>query len=62
MEDLAAREWIARCSAQLQQRWRTINPDQLDDLANDLWGDVELRRLAPEKAAIEWLGRGIPLS
>jgi len=62
MESLPARQWITRCSARLQQRWRTVNPDQLDDLANDLWGDKALRRFEPEEAAVEWLSRGIPLS
>lgn len=62
MESLPARQWIARCSARLQQRWRTVSPDLLDDLANDLWGDEELRRLKPEQAATEWLSRGLPVS
>jgi len=38
--EMTAREWIARCSARLQQQWRTVDPDQLDDLANDLWADL----------------------
>lgn len=60
MENLPDRNWIAKCSARLQLQWRTVSPDQLDDLANDLWGDVELRALPPERAAVAWLSRGIP--
>ena len=62
MDTIPARQWIALCSARLQERWRTVNPDVLDDLANDLWSDEELRRLKPELAATEWLSRGLPLS
>jgi len=60
--EMTAREWIARCSARLQQQWRTVDPDQLDDLANDLWADEKLRRMPAELAAVEWLSQGIPLS
>lgn len=59
MDALPAREWIFRCSARLQQQWPTVEPYQLDDLANDLWADELLRAMAPEEAAFEWLSRGV---
>ena len=48
-------DWIAVCAHQLQRRWRTIDPEQLDDLAADLWKDEQLRQLPPAQAAIAWL-------
>lgn len=47
--------WIAVCAHRLQRQWRTIDPDQLDELAADLWKDERLRRLAPDEAATQWL-------
>jgi hypothetical protein len=54
-QTLAAREWIVKCSARLQQHWRTIDPDRLEDLASDLWTDQRLRAMEPTAAAEEWL-------
>ncbi|OUL98767.1 hypothetical protein A8M77_29945 [Variovorax sp. JS1663] len=48
-------EWLAACAHQLQRRWRTIDPEVLEDVANDLWADESLRTLPPTRAAIEWL-------
>lgn len=48
-------DWIAVCAHQLQRQWRTVDPDQLDELAADLWRDARLRDLAPAQAAVEWL-------
>jgi hypothetical protein len=47
--------WIAVCAHRLQRQWRTIDPDQLDELAADLWKDERLRSLAPDEAATQWL-------
>ena len=47
--------WIAVCAHRLQRQWRTIDPDQLDELAADLWKDERLRSLAPDEAATRWL-------
>jgi hypothetical protein len=47
--------WIAVCAHRLQRQWRTIDPDQLDELAADLWKDERLRRMAPDEAATHWL-------
>jgi hypothetical protein len=47
--------WIAVCAHRLQRQWRTIDPDQLDELAADLWRDERLRSLPPDEAATQWL-------
>ena len=47
--------WIAACAHQLQQRWRTVHPSELEAVASDLWRDDHLRTLAPADAATEWL-------
>lgn len=56
----AARIWIAACSHRLQRRWRTVAPEQLEEVAETLWADERLRALDPDIAAAEWLRRGIP--
>ena len=43
--------WIAVCAHRLQRQWRTVDPEQLDEVAGDLWKDERLRRLAPDEAA-----------
>jgi len=48
-------DWIAVCAHQLQRQWRTIDPDQLDEVAEDLWRDERLRSMPPARAAREWL-------
>ncbi|MGO4392402.1 hypothetical protein AB4Z46_13715 [Variovorax sp. M-6] len=48
-------DWIAVCAHQLQRQWRTVDPDQLDEVAADLWRDERLRAMAPARAAVEWL-------
>ena len=48
-------DWIAICAHQLQRQWRTVDPEQLDEVAADLWGDPRLRAMAPEDAAVIWL-------
>ena len=48
-------DWIAVCAHQLQRQWRTVDPDQLDEVAADLWCDGRLRAMAPARAAIDWL-------
>jgi hypothetical protein len=50
-----AGDWLAVISARLQQRWPTIDPARLDDVAHDLWRDERLRSMLPEDAAEEWL-------
>lgn len=48
-------EWIAACAHQLQKRWRTVDPETLEDLAADLWADSAARLLPPMQAAKDWL-------
>ena len=55
MEPVAADVWIAACAHELHRRWRTIDPEQLDELAADLWRDERLRAMPPATAATEWL-------
>lgn len=57
---LPSGSWIARCSARLQQRWRSIDPQRLDDLALELMREERWRRMEPEAAAVAWLRQGIP--
>jgi hypothetical protein len=59
MQQLHASEWIDRCSKRLQEHWRTVEPEQLDDVAIDLWSDPYWRAMAPESAAVEWLKLGV---
>lgn len=47
--------WIAACAHQLQQRWRTVHPSELEAVAGELWHDESLRVLTPAAAATEWL-------
>lgn len=48
-------EWIAACAHQLQRRWRTVDPEVLEEVAADLWADDSLRMLPATRAATEWL-------
>jgi len=47
--------WIAACAHELQRRWRTVKPEQLEEVAGDLWRDERLGVMAPGEAAVEWL-------
>ena len=47
--------WIAACAHRLQRQWRTVSPEQLEEVAGDLWNDHRLRDLGPMRAAEEWL-------
>ncbi|HWT21680.1 MAG TPA: hypothetical protein VN280_22490 [Variovorax sp.] len=55
MEQLPASLWIAACAHRLQQRWHTVDPLELEDVARDLWRDQRLRAMLPDAAAAEWL-------
>ena len=55
MQTTPAHDWVSAVAERLQQRWRTVAPGQLDDLACDLWRDERLRSMEPEKAVDEWL-------
>jgi hypothetical protein len=63
--EVPQRTWVAACSHRLQQQWRTVDPDLLEELAASLWNDERFRRLEPIDAAVEWLrpvlhDRGLP--
>jgi hypothetical protein len=47
--------WIAACAHRLQRQWRTVDPEQLEEVAADLWRDPHLREMPPAAAAVEWL-------
>lgn len=55
MDTLLPTQWIAQCADRLHQRWRTVEPAQLEELAVDLWKDAQLRAMPPEEAAAVWL-------
>jgi len=55
MNPVAAEIWIAACAHELHRRWRTVDPDQLDEVAADLWADERLRAMSPVRAAVVWL-------
>jgi hypothetical protein len=55
MDTLLPTQWIAQCADRLHQRWRTVEPAQLEELAVDLWKDAQLRAMPPEEAAVVWL-------
>ena len=55
MHDTTAEIWIAACAHRLQQRWRTLDPDVLEEVAADLSHDAHLRAMSPTQAAAEWL-------
>ena len=43
--------WTAACAHYLQRTWRTVDPDQLREVAAELWRDDRLRAMAPADAA-----------
>ena len=47
--------WIAACAHELAKRWRTVDPEQLEGVAEDLAHDHHLREMPPAEAAVEWL-------
>jgi hypothetical protein len=47
--------WVYYCAKRLKMHWRTVDPAQLDELAEDLAKDVRLRGMSPQAAAALWL-------
>jgi len=43
------------CGLCLQRRWRTVDPDVLEETAAELWRDERLRSMGPTEAASDWL-------
>lgn len=61
MDETPSDLWIAACAHRLQQRWRTVDPLELEEVAAELWRDERLRAMAPGDAAVAWLGPVTPL-
>ena len=55
MQALERRHWTAAAAHRLRFRWRTIPPEDLEELADTLWEDADLRDLEPEIAVEQWL-------
>ena len=55
MKTLAPTQWISQCAARLQQRWPTVAPEQLEEVAIGIWQDGDLRQKPPIEAATTWL-------
>ncbi len=51
--------WVRRCADRLHAQWSTIPLVDLEDVALDLIGNPQLRQLAPEDAAAQWLKQGV---
>jgi hypothetical protein len=55
MDEITPSQWIARCGAKLHERWQTVEPAQLEEVAVVIWQDINLRALPPDQAAEAWL-------
>jgi hypothetical protein len=55
-------QWITRCAQRLHQRWHTVGPAQLEELAGMIWRDASLRCMEPDDAAALWLAPVTPPS
>ncbi|MDM0015833.1 hypothetical protein QTH87_25565 [Variovorax sp. J22P168] len=55
MDPITEDIWIAACAHELHRRWRTVDPEQLDEVAADLRHDERLRTMPPATAAVMWL-------
>jgi len=53
--EISEQIWVAACAHELQRRWRTVDPEQLGEVAADLWQDERLGVMTPGDAAVEWL-------
>lgn len=50
---------LAACAQELHGRWRTADPEQLADVAADLWREGRLRAMPPARAAAAWVAREV---
>ena len=55
MQPLERRHWIAAAAHRLRFRWRTVAPEDLEQVADSLWQDSDLRDLDPDQAVAQWL-------
>lgn len=54
-EEIPSDMWIYYCARRLKMHWRTVDPEQLEELAADLARDPNLRSLSPIVAAALFL-------
>lgn len=55
MKILTPSKWIAACVERLHERWQTVEPGQLEEVAVVIWQDANLRAMEPKEAANVWL-------
>ncbi len=55
MDEMTPTQWIAKCAERLHQRWQTVEPRQLEEVAVEIWRDRSLRAMEPAEAAACWL-------
>lgn len=55
MEDISPTQWVIQCAERLHERWKTVEPAQLEEVAMELWHDEQFRLLPPAEAASLWL-------
>ncbi|MES2913122.1 MAG: hypothetical protein V4718_17135 [Pseudomonadota bacterium] len=55
MNALRPTEWIAQCAERLHDRWHTVEPAQLEEVAVDIWKNDFFRSMEPAEAAAFWL-------
>lgn len=55
VDELSPTQWVTRCAEQLHERWQTVEPAQLEEVAIELWRDSHLGALPPAEAAALWL-------
>lgn len=55
MADIPPTQWVTQCAERLHERWQTVEPAQLEEVAMELWHDARLRSLPPAEAASLWL-------
>ena len=48
-------DWVAACAHKLHKRWRSIEPEDLEAVAESLWRQEHLRVKSPGAAAEAWL-------
>ena len=56
MDHIPETEWIAACAHRLHRHWRTVDPVELEAVAEELAHDERLRAMLPTAAASAWLG------
>jgi len=54
-DDIPTDIWIFYCVRQLKMHWRTVDPEQLEELAADLAREPHLRQMSPQAAAAKWM-------